>query len=448
MRKLAALAAVSLVAMVGCKSSDDTKSTDAPSGTTAATTEDTTVTSDSTGSTEFVSTDNRAPGVSDDAIKIGISYNFFTDEVKEQIHTWHGDYEAMYKALIADVNANGGVNGRQIDAVYSPIELGVDGAEDAACTQLTEDNEVFLVITAVGGDNALCYVDTHETALIGGQQTTERRAAAKAPWFSAEVGGDAEADAVRAFVDNGDLAGKVAVLGAADDQAAYDGTFAQILADGGVDVVDTAFLDTSSGDTTVVNPLVDAIIQRFDSEGVDQLLIVGQGVATNYLPRASLAGFKPALRVTFQGGVGSYLGDAAADHSVLEGIRAYGGFDSSDTYLTMTDDATTSCLATLTAAGIEMADKATWTFESGLGKTWVGAIVACKNVQLLVALLEKAGSNLDYGTLQHAGDTLGELYLAGDAAPYTYGPGTAADGDQHMIGFHLDMDTLLWVAEN
>ena len=45
-----------------------------------------------------MSTDKRAPGVTATSIKVGISYNFFTDSVKQQIHTWHGDYEAMYKA--------------------------------------------------------------------------------------------------------------------------------------------------------------------------------------------------------------------------------------------------------------------------------------------------------------------------------------------------------------
>jgi hypothetical protein len=438
MRKLAALAAVSLVAMVGCKSSDDTKSTDAPSATTAANTGSTTASSGSTGTTEFVSTDNRAPGVTADSIKIGISYNFFSDDVKKQLHTWHGDYEAMYKALIDDVNANGGVNGRKLDAVYVPIQLGVDGADDAACTQLTVDNKVFVAINASGGDAVLCYIDTHETATVGGQQTPERRAAAKAPWFAAEAGGDAEGDAVTAFVDNGDLQGTVAVLGTQDDQKNYDSTFKATLTAGGVNVVDTAFIDTSSGDTNVVNPLVDAVIQRFSSEGVDQLLIIGGGVAANYLPRAALAGFQPALRVSFLGSVGSYGGDAAADHSVLAGAKGYGNFDPADSYLEMTDEPTKHCVDVAKAAGIQLVERKDWTFDSGIGKTYVGLAVACKNVELLVALLEKAGPNLDYGTLQHAGDTLGDIYLFGDTKPFHYGPGNSADGDQAMYPFVWD----------
>lgn len=438
MRKLAALAAVSLVAMVGCKSSDDTKSTDAPSATTAANTGSTTASSDSTGTTEFVSTDTRAPGVSADSIKIGISYNFFTDDIKKQIHTWHGDYEAMYKALIADVNANGGVNGRTLDAVYAPVELGVDGAEDAACTQLTEDNEVFVAINASGGDAVLCYIDTHETATIGGQQTAERRAAAKAPWFAAEVGGDADADAVQAMVDNGDLDGTVGVVGTQDDQKSYDSTFKAILTDGGVNVADTAFLDTSSGDQNVVQPMVDAIIQRFTAQGVDQVLVLGQGISATWLPQAAKAGFKPALRFNFLGAVGAYGSDAAADHSVLAGAKGYGNFDAADSYLEMTDEPTKHCVDVAKAAGIELIERKDWTFESGIGKTYVGLAVACKNIELLVALLEKAGPNLDYGTLQHAGDTLGEVYLFGDTKPFTYGPGTAADGNQFMYPFVWD----------
>ena len=114
-----------------------------------------------------------------------------------------------------------------------------------------------------------------------------------------------------------------------------------------------------------------------------------------------------------------------------------GTADNSNTYLTDTDEPTKGCLDFLRAAGIELADKATWTFEGGVGKTWVSSSLVCRNMQLLTAILTKAGTNLDFGSFKHAGETLGEIYLYGSLEPFMYGPGSATDGDPGQVEFEF-----------
>ena len=76
----------------------------------------------------------------------------------------HGDYEAAYQALFDDINANGGINGRTVEATIVGINpVGTDSAE-AACVQLTEDEDVFVAMGFFNGDAPNCVVSTHQTA--------------------------------------------------------------------------------------------------------------------------------------------------------------------------------------------------------------------------------------------------------------------------------------------
>ena len=56
---------------------------------------------------------------------------------------------------------------------------------------------MFVAVGFFLDDNVLCYVDTNQTAAIGGTMTAERLAKAKAPWFSTDASDDLEVDAVR-----------------------------------------------------------------------------------------------------------------------------------------------------------------------------------------------------------------------------------------------------------
>src|SRR4051794_37364919 len=162
------LALVALFAvLVGCTSSRD----------------DGKVASDSTGGATKPEVGTNGRGVTDDAIKIGYSYIDLETLAKSGIiKIDQGPYEDIVKALVDDVNARGGVNGRKLEvstAKFSPI-----GNEEqlAACTKLTEDDKVFAVLGGLLNDNNLCITQQHATTLVGESYLNAGRLAkARAP---------------------------------------------------------------------------------------------------------------------------------------------------------------------------------------------------------------------------------------------------------------------------
>ena len=56
-----------------------------------------------------------------------------------------GDHEAVYTALFDAINADGGINGRQVELVFAPIDPTNPAPAEEKCVQLTEDDDVFLV---------------------------------------------------------------------------------------------------------------------------------------------------------------------------------------------------------------------------------------------------------------------------------------------------------------
>ena len=157
-RKSVSILAAAGIVLVGCTagSSDDTASTDAPATAAPDTTADTTVATDPTQPADTAATNDStpevttaessappetfptgpAPGVTDATIKVGITY-VDLKAIGDVASLNHGDYELAYRAVIDDINANGGINGRTIEPVFAPVNpIGTEPAE-AACVQLT-----------------------------------------------------------------------------------------------------------------------------------------------------------------------------------------------------------------------------------------------------------------------------------------------------------------------
>lgn len=108
-------------------------------------------------------------GVTEDSIKIGVVL-FDLDAILDLgVDVGYGDQTEHFQIAIDEVNAAGGILGRQIEPVYRTISP-VDTAEsDAVCIEMTEDEEVFLVLgTLRPAENVFCYTQFADTPFIGG----------------------------------------------------------------------------------------------------------------------------------------------------------------------------------------------------------------------------------------------------------------------------------------
>ena len=119
-------------------------------------------------------------GVTEEVIRLGFTT---TDLVRLRemglVDIDRGDPQVALDALIADVNARGGIHGRMLEA-YLEVIVPVDAtAADEACVRMTEDIGVFAVLGPFVGPNSdlnPCINSRNATIIVGGQPNAEQLA--------------------------------------------------------------------------------------------------------------------------------------------------------------------------------------------------------------------------------------------------------------------------------
>jgi hypothetical protein len=372
--------------------------------------------------------DTRAPGVTDDTIRLGITY-VDLDAIREVVDLDQGDYEATYQALIDDINDAGGIHGRTIEPVFAAVNpIGTAPAEEA-CLRLTEDDDVFAAIGFFQDDQVLCYLEGHETAVLGGVATQARTERANAPWYSTEGSAESDAKAIAAMADAGELDGRVGVFGSVLSETQTNDVVLPQLEELGIEPVDTAILDAPQDDVTAQNQATSVIAERFRSEDIDTVLVVGSAalpIANGLAP----LDYRPRLLFTSRIAVNAYTSGIAPDLSMFDGA-VLGAVDNE----VFDEPAMEECLATLEEAGIS---GITDPREAAPGDPlpFVAASAACRNVTLFAAIAEAAGPDLTYGTFHQGAESLDALHLPGSVDDYDYSAGL--DGDLPLYLFDWD----------
>ena len=419
-----AAAGAVLLAVGGCKSSNG----DSSSGATRTTT--------GSGSTE-VAKDTRAPGVTADAIKVGITYPDLSS-LKDVIDVDNGDYRKAYTAVVDSINAKGGIAGRKIDPIFAPINPVGANAAAAACTKLTQDEKVFVTVGFFLNDDVLCYLQTNPTPVIGGAMTQERLSKAKVAWYTTEPGDDVEIDTIRALAEGGKLDGKVAVIGAAADRQSLDKTIKPLLEELHVNVVDTALTDAPPTDANVGSAQSDTIVERFKSKGANQILVIGTASGTVVLTALGKTDYHPAVRFSTMNLPVSYAAAKGSDLAPLAGAATGGLFNGQNNFPSL-GGVTKECVDIIEKAGMKMipVDEV----PKGEPRNAAAANFTCIHLYLLKAILEKAGKNLDYGTFKAAGDSLGKVDLPFSPDPWNFGAPPKADGDPKIYLYEWNAST-------
>ena len=104
-------------------------------------------------------------GVTVTTIRVGIPYLDLSALRKSGVSLDFGNFPDAYNALIADMNAHGGINGRRIVPYLVPVSPIGTAPAATACTQLTEDDKVLVAISPTQPD---CYLQAHDTPTING----------------------------------------------------------------------------------------------------------------------------------------------------------------------------------------------------------------------------------------------------------------------------------------
>lgn len=383
-------------------------------------------------------------GVTADSIKLGITYVDLA-AIRNVVNIDQGDYQKAFNAVINNVNANGGVNGRKIVPVYAAVNpLGTAPAA-AACTKLTEDDKVFAVVGFFQQPDTVCYVKTHDTPIVGVSLTPEQAAAAKQPAFDMVLSPEHLADkSIPAIAKQGAFTGhKVAVVGATADQTVMNNTVIPDLKKAGADVVATAINDAPTTDVPAGYAKYGLIAQKFQSAGAD--VVVAVGTAGQGWPRSlqvNHSTYRPRLVATDWRPLSAYTFDKAGyqESIIKNALGAAAGPDDVDTW---NEPNMQKCAAAVKSAnpGENINDPNSATTSTPT--TWVATENACRYVTLFVALAKAAGPTLNDDTLLHAGNTLSNVAIPGQLTPLNYSPGHH-DGDGQAYIYEWNSGTNKW----
>jgi ABC-type branched-subunit amino acid transport system substrate-binding protein len=109
-------------------------------------------------------------GLTDDTIKVGFIGADFGALAQAGLAPDLGDQAKIVQSVVDEINADGGIGGRQVEVKVTLID-GTAGPEagQAACLEMTQDFGAFAVIVApaVGRDVARCAAVTNETLSLG-----------------------------------------------------------------------------------------------------------------------------------------------------------------------------------------------------------------------------------------------------------------------------------------
>lgn len=367
-------------------------------------------------------------GVTPTSIKLGITY-LDAAAIKNIVNIDPGNFQVAYTALINQINAKGGINGRKIVPVFEPVDpIGTTPAA-TACTALTEDDKVFAVIGFFQAADTACYLDTHDTPLIGATLTNAESAQARAPWFNNVISDNdlipkemAAFDQERAFAKT-----KVAVVGDTSDQAEIDLVLPQ-LKRLKVDVVQRAINSVPDTDQAATDSEYALIAQKFQSAGANVVIAVGDaGVSWPEALQANQSTYLPRLIVPDYSDLETVLASKRnSTGAEFNGALTAGGTPPPATE--WNDPAMRRCVATVHAAEPNAVINDPVTATASTPVTWDAPENACQVMALFEDIVKFAGTTLNNATFNQAGRSLTHITIPGGGGTYDFGAGHR-DGD-------------------
>jgi ABC-type branched-subunit amino acid transport system substrate-binding protein len=367
-------------------------------------------------------------GVTPTSIKLGITY-LDAAAIKNVVNIDPGNFKVAYTALIDQINSKGGINGRKIVPVFHPIDPIGTASAATACTALTEDEKVFAVVGFFQAADTACYVQTHDSPLVGATLSNAESARAQAPWFNNVISdNDLIPKEMAAFDHEGAFAKKkVAVVGDTSDQAEMKLVLPQ-LKRLKVDVVQTAINSVPDTDQAATNSEYALVAQKFKAAGANVVIAVGDaGVSWPEALQANQSTYLPRLIVPDYSDLETVL--ASKTNSTgpeFDGALTAGG--TPPAAVEWNDPAMRHCVATVHAAEPNVKINNPVTATSSTPVTWDAPENACQVMALFEDIVKAAGKTLNNATFNQGGRSLTHITIPGGGGTYNFGAGHR-DGD-------------------
>lgn len=319
------------------------------------------------GAAQSDAADIDGPGVTEDTVKIGF-IDLDTTTVAKALKLdfpEQGDQAAQIAAVVDWINANGGIGGRQVEAVVRPFNALLDSAEteEKLCNEFTQDDEVFAVLLwGMFQENLRPCFAQAETVMVENTLYPLPRVTMEelAPYYMAPnfpTYDDVIAGLDGVFEETGLLeGGTVGVLGVDTEanRAIYEEQLVPLLEDAGTGVAEVRWIDLTDSANTRAG--YEQAVIAYKAAGVDRLITLGGSrLLSFFLDYSTKQGFLPQLTLTSYDNIDFNSATYPEAMQGAVGLSASPSWDFIESQLpSPANDAEAECRDMYAAAGIQL----------------------------------------------------------------------------------------------
>ncbi len=380
------------------------------------------------------------PGVTATTVRVGIPYVDLASLASVGVKLNQGSFPDAYNALIAYVNAHGGIDGRKIVPYLVAVNPTGTAPAATACTQLTEDDKVFVALAPLSPD---CYLEQHHTPTIN-SQFQGSLPPGSAPNFTLSAPPSAyDPLQLSVFDKEGVFKGKkVGIYGTTADQPEI-AVVKSALQKLHVDVAQVGVNTAPATDQTAVNQIFSVVAQRFQNAGVNEVVAVGQGSAG--WPQG-LSGnqitYNPNWVATSESALAGYVGSAVSAAPYL--AKLVTSAPGPTGLQVWRDPGVQKCVAIIHKAYPSDTITPYDPSANSSDHSYVSPEGACETLALFEVIAKSAGKNLTVQSFTHAGESLENFTIPESGGPVSFAPGQPYALGPVYVG-HYDPSTHLLV---
>jgi hypothetical protein len=372
-------------------------------------------------------------GVTATSIRVGIPYVDLAAVRQFGITLDQGSFPDAYQAIIANLNAEGGINGRHVVPYLVAVNPVGTGPAITACTQLAEDDEVFVALAPQQPD---CFLQQHHVPTISGS-FQDVQSPGDASNFTLEPPLAAyDPLQLSVLAHRGVFKGKKVGLFAGTET---DGSELKVVQTAlkalGVHVLQSAIDGAPQDDEVATNQQAAIIAQRFQLAGVNEVIAVGTG-ATVWPEslQASESSYGPPWVATSEPGLESAVLGSSISPKYLKNALTTSPVPSN--YQIWHTPAVQKCDRVVRKAYPSLKITPPTNPLTGSDQSFYAVESACLNVALFATIATAAGKNLTSSTFAHAGYALRDAAIPGSGVPVSFGPGRAYEiGPVYLVTF-------------
>ena len=360
-------------------------------------------------------------GVTATTIKVGVPYvDLQAVDAQFGLHLNQGSFPDAYNALIANLNAHGGIEGRKVVPIFVAVNPTGTTAAQSSCTQLTEDDDVFVAIAPL---SPICYLEAGTPTISSTVQGTVTPGSAQN--FTVTPPASAyDPLQLSVFTQRGVFKGKkVGIFGGETTDEDEVNVVQAALKKDHVDVVETGIDSAPATDQVSASQEEQVIAERFKSAGVNEVVAVGTGSSSwAQYQQTNQSTYNPPWVATSYADLDGYVDGKSLDPVYVKNVLSSSATPSQTA--SWSEPQMQQCVRIIKKAYPSDAIASPIGLSSSAPTTYVAPEAACEDFTLFVDIAKAAGKKLTTKTFTRAGYGLRNVSIPG-AGSVSFGSGRA-----------------------